>query len=435
MTNVLRNSILQEKSALIANYLLIIFAFVLPISTKLATKVFIGIALFTLFSGNLKEKFLNALKDKIVLAFLLFYMMYSFWTIGSDHLSTALFKLKEFKYLIEIPFIIYMVLQKEFVYKILGGFIAGMLFSELMSYCLYFDIPISYIFDHIPLMSLNGMYDNVPFMGSYTTYSICLSIGMSIILYRLLTHQTKNIYIIILLSLFFISASINIFLIASRLGYILFASSIFFTLLYVFKKQLAKILALSLLLLGTSYFIALNYSPFFKDRTLSAVDDFRKSYTANDYTTPGGIRIGYYTYALKVIKENWLFGVGTGDHMYEVIKRINDEESNANNKTMLNYNYTSGDNASFDSEYLDITVQFGIIGLVLFFNIIFQLVRYAQHDRQIKYIQYLLALSMIVIAGPSLIFIPSEVGKALVLLASLTVIVAPIRSTSVQHST
>lgn len=429
-----KNNTLEEKSALIANYLLALYAFILPISTKLAAKVFIGVVIFTLFSGNLKEKFRNALKDKIVLAFLLFYMMYVFWALGSDHLSTVLFKLKEFKYLIEIPFIIYMVLRKEFIYKILGGFIAGMLLSELMSYSLYFQIPISHFFDHIPLMTLNTIHANVPFMGSYTAYSVCLSLCMNIILYRLLTHQTKNPYIMILFSLFFISASINIFLIASRLGYIFFATSIFFTLLYAFKKQLTKVLVLFLLLLSTGYSLAFYYSPFFKDRVTAAISDVKNSLNAS-YASPGGIRIGYYFYGWEVIKQNPLFGVGTGDHMAEVLKVIDQKEINITNKNILHYNYTSGDHASFDSEYLDIIVQFGIIGLILFFNIIFQLVRYAQDDSQIKYIQYLLALSMIVIAGPSLIFIPTEVGKALVLLASLTVAITHIRSTSALHST
>lgn len=435
MTNLLKNSTLQEKSALIANYLLILYAFILPISTKLAAKVFIGVVIFTLFSGHLKEKFLNALKDKIVLAFLLFYMMYVFWTLGSDHLSTALFKLKEFKYLIEIPFIIYITLRKEFIYKILGGFIISILFSELLSYGLLFNIPMANIFDKIPFITLNAFTTNVPFMLNYTAYSIVLSLCMSIILYRLLTHQTKKTYVIIMLSLFFMSASINIFLIESRLGYILYALNILFTLFFIFRNHLLKIISLSVLLIGIGYSVAFFYSPFMKYRTLSAMNDFQKSFTLNDYTTAGGIRIGYYIYSLEIIKHHLLFGVGTGDHLSEVIKIIDTKETNRANKDALYTNFTSGDNASFDSEYLDTVVQFGIIGLALFLNIIVQLLRYKQDDSQIKYIQYLLALSMIVIAGPSLIFIPSEVGKALVLLASLTVAVTPIRSTSAERST
>lgn len=426
---------IQEKSVLLANYLLILYAFFLPISNKISTNIFIGVAVFTLLGGNIREKFRNAVQDKIVISFLLFYMMYVIWTVGSEHTSTAFFKLKEFKYILEISLIVYMVLQKEFVYRILGGFIAGMLFSELISYCLFFNLPVSSFFGHIPLITLNTLHPNVPFMESYTTYSICLSLSMSIILYRLLTHQMKNPYTILLFSLFFITASINIFIVASRVGYILYATSILFTLLFVFRKHFAKVVVLAVMLISIGYTLAFNYSPFFKDRVLAAVDAFHHSFASNATYANEGLRIGYYIYGWEVIKEHPVFGVGTGDHMAEVIKVVDQKEPNPLNRQTLTFNSTSGDNASFDSEYLDIAVQFGIVGLIVFFNMLLQIGRYAQKDPQLKFLQYLLVLSMGVIAGPSLIFIPAEVGKAFILLASLTLTIAPLSSTSVQRST
>lgn len=433
MISIKTNTNIQEKSILWANYLLILYAFFLPISNKIATNLFIGVALFTLFGGNLREKFRNAVHDKIVISFLLFYMMYVVWIFGSEHTSTAFFKLKEFKYIIEISLIVYMVLQREFVYRVLGGFIAGMLFSELISYGLFFDLPVSSFFGHIPFITLNTIHPNVPFMGSYTTYSICLSLSMSIILYRLLTHQMKNPYTALLFSLFFITASINIFIVASRVGYLLYATSILFTLLFVFRKYFIKVMFFAAIFISIGYTLAFNYSPFFKDRVLAAFNAFHHSFASNATYANEGIRIGYYIYGWEVIKEHPIFGVGTGDHMAEVVKVIDQKESNPLNRQTLTFNYTSGDNASFDSEYLDIAVQFGIVGLIVFFNILVQIGRYAQKDPQLKFLQYLLVLTMGIVAGPSLIFIPAEVGKAFTLLASLTLIIPS--STSAQRST
>ena len=410
----------REQSALAANYLLILYAFLLPVAPKAASKVFIGIAVLMLFSSGLKEKFFRSLKHPVVLSFILFYLMHALWMFGSEHISTALFKLKEFKYLLYV-LVITMILQKGFVSKILGGFITGMLFSEIISYSLLFQLPVELIFEYIPIITLNAFSNNVPFMLNYTTYSICLSFAMSIILYRLLTHRTKNIYTMVFLSLFMISATVNIFLIESRLGYILYAANMIFTLVYVFRKQLLKIIPISLVIVSTGYWLAFHYSPFFKDRTIAMVDDAINSLSGS-YSTPGGIRVGYYVYGWEIIKQNPIFGVGTGDHMPEVISVINQQEKNITNRNALNLNYTSGDNASFDSEYLDIIVQFGILGLILFINLIFQIIRNRQADPELKYIQLLLAFSMLIIAGPSLIFIQSEVGKTIVLLVSLTLI-------------
>jgi O-antigen ligase len=218
-----------------------------------------------------------------------------------------------------------------------------------------------------------------------------------------------------------ISATINIFLIESRLGYILYAANIIFTLVYVFRKQLLKIIPVAFVIVSTGYWLAFHYSPFFKDRSTAMVDDAINSLNGS-YSTPGGIRVGYYVYGWEIIKQFPIFGVGTGDHMSQVISVINQQEKNETNRNALNLNYTSGDNASFDSEYLDIIVQFGILGVILFMNLIFQIIRDRQADPELKYIQLLLAFSMLIIAGPSLIFIQSEVGKTIVLLVSLTLI-------------
>ncbi|KFN39349.1 MAG: hypothetical protein JU82_07465 [Sulfuricurvum sp. MLSB] len=410
----------REQSALAANYLLILYAFLLPVAPKMASKVFIGVAILMLFSGELKERFLRSIKNPVVLSFILFYLMHALWMFGSEHVSTALFKLKEFKYLL-YPLVITMIVQKEFIYKILSSFVIGMLFSEIISYSILFDFPLIALFEYVPFIPLNIFHTNVPFLLNHTTYGICLSFAMSIILYRLLTHQTKNVYTILLLSTFLISATINIFLIESRLGYILYAFNMLFTLLFVFRKKLLKTLSIATIIISLGYSLAFHYSPFFKDRVIAMFNDATNSLDGS-YSTPGGIRIGYYIYGWEVIKQNPLFGVGTGDHISQVISVINQQEINEDNYKALYINYTSGDNASFDSEYLDIIVQFGIIGLFLFINLIFQIMRYRQPDTQLKYIQSLLAFSMLIIAGPSLIFIQSEVGKVIVLLVSLTLI-------------
>jgi O-antigen ligase len=408
----------HDQAALAANYLLMLYAFLLPVAPKAASKVFIVIAVLMLFSGGLKKRFADALKNAVIISFLLFYLMHALWMFNSEHVSTALFKLKEFKYLLFV-LVIAMIVKKEFVHKILSGFIAGMLFSEIISYCILFGVPLTPLFEYIPFITLNIFHTNVPFLLNHTTYGICLSFAMSIILYQLLTHRTKNVYTIILLSFFMISATINIFLIESRLGYILYAFNMLFTLLFVFRKKLLKTLSIATIIVSLGYSLAFHYSPFFKDRVIAMFNDATNSLDGS-YSTPGGIRIGYYIYGWEVIKANPIFGVGTGDHISEVISVIDRQETNETNKNALYLNFTSGDNASFDSEYLDTIVQFGIVGLIVFFNIIFQIIRYDQSDTELKYIQSLLAFSMLIIAGPSLIFIQSEVGKVIILLISLT---------------
>lgn len=413
----------QEKASLTANYLLMLYAFFLPISTKFATNIFIAIAILTFLSGNIKEKFLNVIQNKFVISVLLFYLMHIVWMIGTDNTPTALFKLKEFKYLLYI-IIIYMVLQKEFIYKILNSFMLAILLSEIISYCLLFEIRIPSFICNYRFLHEYAYETNVPFMDTYTVYSVSLSLVLGLIFYRLLTHQIKNYFIWIIYSLFFISASFNIFIVASRVGYILFSTTIMLTLFFVYRKQFLKVIVFSTLLITAGYTLAFHYSPYFKERATSAINDFKDSFNES-YSTSGGRRIGYYAYGWEVFKENPLFGVGTGDHFKEVIKIIDQNETNPENKYALYIGYNSGHNGSFDSEYLDIAIQFGIIGLLLYFNILFQLIRYPQSDPQLKFIQYLLSLTMLITALLSIVFIPNQIGKVFILLSSLTLLTAP----------
>ncbi|TDA69564.1 O-antigen ligase domain-containing protein [Sulfuricurvum sp. IAE1] len=408
----------REQSALAANYLLILYAFLLPVAPKAASKVFIGIAVLMLFSGGLKEKFFRSLKHPVVLSFILFYLMHALWMFGSEHISTALFKLKEFKYLLYV-LVITMILQKGFVSKILGGFIAGISLSVLISLSMFSGLPILELLQKIPLVTVNTIHPNVPFMVSYTAYSISLVLVANLMLYRLLVRSGEIFYLRFLYALIFIGTSTTVFLVDSRLGYILYGISILFTIAFAFRRYFYRVAAVSSLLVGTTYVLLYSYSPSFESRVDTIVDDARNSMNAS-YSSGGGIRIGYYVHGWEVIRNNPIFGVGTGDHLAEVIDVINRFEKDPANRDALNYNYKSGDSASFDSEYLDTVVQFGIVGLLVFFNIAYRLIRDPQPDPYLKYFQYLLALSIVMIAGPSLIFIPSEVGKALVLLAALS---------------
>lgn len=409
----------QEKSALLANYLLILYAFILPISTKLATKVFIGVAVFTLLSGNLKEKISAAVQNKVVLAFILFYLLHPLWMIGSEHLSTALFKLKEFKYILYI-IVMSMIIKKEYIYKILGGFIIGIFFSEIVSYSIFFGLPVKTFFEHMPYISFNQCGAYVPFMENYTVYAISLSLTLGIILYRLFSNSFHNIYLILLALLFLVSATANIFLLESRTGYILYGLIIVFTSLLVFWKKKKHMLLIALIFFSSGYSAAYHFSPFFKQRSNAVIDNVHSA-LSDSYASAGGIRIGYYIYGWEIIKENPLFGVGTGDHLSEMMEIVHEHESNDANLRALSYNYHSGDNRSFDSEYLDTLIQFGIVGLIVLLNIFYQLIRFPQTDRELKFIQYLLAFSILIVAGLSLVFIPDEVGKIFVLLAALTI--------------
>lgn len=393
------------------NYLLISYAFFIPISNKVSSLILISIAIFLLFSNELKSRLLTIIQDKIIQAFLLFYIMHFIWMLGTEHIDAAVFKVYHYKSILAI-IIIAMTIQKKFITKILSSFTAGMLLSEVFSYSMALNIK-------IPFVPLKEGMGNVPFMQSYTQYGTVLSITLGLILYNLLTDKNSNIYKKVFLILFFISASLNIFIVASRIGYILYALSIFSVLLFVYKQEIRKVLLPSIILITLGYTFAYNFSDLFRSRTSALYHDVI-AVPDGDFSTSNGARAGYYFYGIEIIKNNFMFGVGTGDHIAEIKKSILAQEKNQANKDNLLVNIWNYNCASLHSEYLDNTLQFGIIGLIVFLNIFYQLLSYNQIDNNRRVIQIILIVSMLFVSIGSIIFLAEGIVRVFIFLTAVS---------------
>lgn len=402
----------QWNPSLHANYVLMAFAFFLPISHHIASIMMDIMVVLLLLSGNLKERFREVTRDKIVIAFILMYSIHVFWMIGSEHIHIALLKLKEFMYLLYIiP--IAMVLQKEFVLKVLGSFLMAMFVSELVSYGMSFGI----VFPFVKV----GIAANVPFMEFYTQYSTVLSITLGIILYQLLTNKNLTTGMKLFSILFFISASTNIFIVASRIGYGLYAVSIVTVFMLVYKRQMLKIASYGGAVILVGYLVAYSSSELFRIRMMAAINDVQLMRQGH-FDTSLGARAAFYYYSYDVIKDHLFFGVGTGDHIALVEHEILTKEPNPQEAKGIAHNIQSGHNASLHSEYLDTLVQFGLIGLMVFLNLFYQIYRYPQKDHFLKMIHYLMVVLMLFESIGTVIFIQADVGMVFVFLISLTLV-------------
>lgn len=402
----------ESNFVLLANYLFIAYAFFLPIYHTPVRSLFTIILVLFFLSGNVKEKILYALKNKVVIAFVMFYLMNIVWMISSSNIDVAILKLKEDRYILYIIIYISMI-RKEFIYKILTGFLLGIFFSEIISYLMLYDI-------RVPYLVYTGIGVNVPFLDSYTQYSTVLSISLGILLYGIIMIKQpwplKLIYII-----FFVSASSNIFIIQSKLGYGLYAVSILtVTTLIMIKYKKYWMFPVSLVLIFGGYFIAYSLSEIFHNRVNGFFNQTKAAVESKNYHTSTGARIGFNVYGFEVIKENFLFGVGTSDHATEFFEYVKIHESDQNNINTFNQLTRNGHSGSLHSDFLDTTMQFGVIGLLIFLNIFYQLFRYPTEDHYMKVVQVIFIAVLLSVSSVSLIFLHAKIGKTFTLLAALT---------------
>ena len=79
------------------------------------------------------------------------------------------------------------------------------------------------------------------------------------------------------------------------------------------------------------------------------IDDIIKglesSFYEKEYQNSSGIRFGLIEYSIPVIKDNIWFGVGTGDHVSEVVKRI---------KSSDDYEFEKNDKYKYLLQVLDV---------------------------------------------------------------------------------
>lgn len=410
--SLISNSIIKKLDiSLLANYLFVAYAFFISISNSASQFIFTIILILFFIQGDFKNKLIFALHNKVIQAFLLFYLMHFLWAIFSENFTIAQYKFSNFRYIIYIAIYIVMI-RSDFVYKILSGFIFGIFFSEIVSYLMFYGIRLPYI-------HYSGGGLNVPFMLSYTQYSIVLSISLGIILYAILSVKQhpwmKALYI-----LFFLSSSSNIFIIESKLGYGLYALSIMtVAVIVLFHTKKYWMFPLGLLLVFLGYLFAYNLSPIFHERVNGFFGETKLAVEQSNYQTSTGARVGYYVYGHEVIIDN-LFGVGTGDHVDAFIEYMKKAESNQENITAMMSSLDLSGSGNLHSEYLDISMQFGLIGLIVFLNIFYQSFIYKNEDNYMKAINILFTVILLVVSTVSLIFAYSMIGKMFTLLTALT---------------
>jgi O-antigen ligase len=371
---------------LILNHLIVLYAFFLPLSADMRRAVFFTIiTIWILFYRNYKEIMLYAFKNKVIQGFVAVFIMYFVWFIGSDNREQAEFFLKDAKmYLYTV--ILYALTQHAFLKRIFAAFFLGMLLNEMMSYGIFFEI-LSAEWSYRE----KGASDPSPLEYSHLAYGFALSFTVGMVLFHWLKNRALKSFGHWVLGIFFLTATSNIFITGGRIGYILFAISIATVILFLFKDRLKSALLGVLTIVSLVYVLAYYFSPVVKDRVEKGYSDIEKMINEDHYMTSLGIRMANWIAATDVIKNNWLFGVGVGDHMDELNRSA--QIHHPEYLPMIQY---VGKN--IHNSYFEIVMQFGVIGLITFGFLFYRIWTYDQPDPQLKIMQYLM-ITLVLIMG------------------------------------
>ena len=401
---------LKQNAELWMNYFFVLYMFFLPVAGPYNNIFFIILLLF-LIRGDVWFHIKRSLQNKVVLSFALIFAISVIWTIGSDDTARAILNIKRFKVLL-YPIIFYSFIRPEFVAKMLGGFMLGMVISELISYSIFFELINS-------PKHFGSPHDPTPFYH-HTHYGLLLAFTAGLLLYRAIAYH-DNMWARMVMFLFFTTITINIFITGGRMGYILYAMTMF-SILLMHRTHIIKTLLITITVTLTVFFLAYHFSPSFQKRYYSTQQGFEKLDRLNRFQSSFGTRLGLDYYSIPVIKEHWLFGVGTGDHMpavYAEIKKAHVYQD----QFLKNIHFLH--NAHFT-----ILVQFGLIGFLFWLNSYYQIIRHKQEN---PFLRTVLTLSVITLLFFSLFDTMFKAQMAIIFSAIVTVALVNLNGRNLNH--
>lgn len=332
------------------NYMVVVHVFFLPLSRA-------GVSFFTVFllllwviEGDFKNKASLLIKNKVVIAIVLFLAMNIVSLLWTNDVSSSLDYIRRYWYLLPIV-VLYTSIKKEFIPIILSAFIMGMFISEVISYGVYFDL---WEFKHATKNNIS------PFMH-HIEYSSFLAFTALILLSRI--FSIEDIKLKILYSFFFITMSGNLFLTAGRTGQIALILGLYVLALISFKNKFKAVFistVLTVLLVTAAY----NYSTTFHDRVYDAINSTVNVIQSNDYCSSWGSRVGAYITAQDIILEHPILGAGISDNM-DSFRNIVD----------MKYPYMKCIKSlqHMHNQYLQVVTQLGFVGLFFFLFIFYNL--------------------------------------------------------------
>lgn len=324
----------SNKLEIVSKVLAVATAFVIPLSTALMNIFFIATVALSILAGNWKDKAKIIAFNRFALLFLVFFGLF---VIGLIYTTAPLkdgvaMLIKYNKFLLGAFFIPLFVEERWRKYAI-NAFIVAVMIMLIGSYLKLFGII------HYQL----AKYGNVSIFKNHIAGNFLLAFTAYLLLHKI-TKSNKYWWLATLL--FLLTVYNALFLNTGRTGYFILGSLIALFLWQKFSWKGLLIAVIAIFILGGSAFL---FSKSFHERAITTITNIHH-YQPEKSMTSVGLRMTFAKNSIHLIKQHPIIGTGTGSFTTEYAKIKPTPE-------VLTHNP--------HNQYLDIGVQFGIIGMLI----------------------------------------------------------------------
>jgi O-antigen ligase len=384
-------SLLQPKLAnQLYYYLFLILAAVMPVHGRLVPPVISLIGLIWILEFNFITKYKRvreSKKRKFLLLFGVLYLLYVVGTIYSDQLSGmegAYFDLEVKLSLLVFPLLFstidFSAFKKDFYSKLLKAFVVGCLLSTLF-------LTNSAVLNYFKQGDSNLLYYTFLSQMHHPSYlAMYVSFAIAIVISKLIVNNPKvlskwffGVVLILVFQVFIVMLSSKAGIIGLVIIYIL---AVLFS-IFLGKKTLVRASMLSVVLIIT-FFITLMSFPYAGNRLSSAKEVVASSEAINVNAEEGtAARLLIWETSLEIIKENFLFGVGTGDVKQSLMEKYEERGITKAFKDHLN---------SHD-QYLQTFIAIGVLGFLALLAGLFLPAMMAIRNKNMLYVLFIALIS------------------------------------------
>jgi O-antigen ligase len=201
-------------------------------------------------------------------------------------------------------------------------------------------------------------HDPSPFMH-HSLYSIFLAVTFFVLVTEF--SKAEQLWLKIFISLFALSALVNLFLNGGRLGQLAFFLAL---LVYIFMKfRLSlKTFIVTIGIIVAIFVSAYTISPIFQKRMDMSVASVQKMLQGN-FSSSWGSRVYALIIAKDIVLEHPLLGVGIGSAKEKFVEQT---KAYPHGKMVQGFWH-------MHNQYMQILLETGVVGLILFFVFLYQL--------------------------------------------------------------
>ena len=329
-------------------YLLILLAFLIPLTVFGANLIIVIIVLLWILTGNYKLKFYQIFNNKLMVASIVFFAIHVIGLLWTEDKAWGLHIVHKMWYFLLLLPVLFTIVKKEYIKHYVYAFLFALLVTITLSYLIWFEL--------IPPFKEANIFDPTPFM-SHVSYNPILLFGIYLMYHETIFNKNLTKLKIFLYCFVSIAMTFNMFITLGRAGQVVFFLMVPIFIFQCFPRYKFKAILLSLIIVPSIFLSAYQASDFFKlrvDNTVVAVT----TYNDNNFTSLG-IRLTYAINSVELIKENLLFGVGTGD--------LPNELNKINMKNTPNMPSTTNPH----NMYILVLVQLGLLGFISLLSILY----------------------------------------------------------------